>query len=142
MELKQQNESLIFDKKILQKQVEKYEEDYLNKSIEFTSENSTEQLKLLIADVAFVRSADNYVEIVFKEGEQFKKQLIRNTLKNVELQLKPYSHFIRVHRICIVNAHYIEKLHKNYSKHWLTLKGSNEEIPVSRQYLLMLKETI
>jgi hypothetical protein len=141
-ELRLQNHTLIIEKKILQKEVEKYEEDYLNKSIEFTSENSSEHLSFLIADVAFVRSADNYVEIVYKEGEIFKNQLIRNTLKNIELQLKPYSHFIRVHRICIVNAHYIEKLHRNYSKHWLTLKGNDKEIPVSRQYLLKIKETI
>jgi Response regulator of the LytR/AlgR family len=141
-ELRQQNDVLIREKKSIQQQVEKYEEDSLNKSIEFVSENNTENLRLLIADVAFIRSADNYVEIVFKEGESFKKTLIRNTLKNIELQIKPYSNFIRCHRICIVNTHYIEKLHRNYSTHWLTISGFPEQIPVSRQYLLKLKETI
>ena len=141
-ELRQQNDALIREKKSIQQQVEKYEEDSLNKSIEFVSENNTENLRLLIADVAFIRSADNYVEIVFKEGESFKKTLIRNTLKNIELQIKPYSNFIRCHRICIVNTHYIEKLHRNYSAHWLTISGFPEQIPVSRQYLLKLKEAI
>ncbi|MBA7540322.1 hypothetical protein ES705_32618 [subsurface metagenome] len=141
-ELRQQNESLIKEKKIIQKQVETYEEDYLNKSIEFISENSTENLNLLIADIAFIKSADNYVEIVYKEGDDFKKKLIRNTLKNIEQQIKPYSNFIRCHRICIVSTHYIEKLNKNYNNHWLTIKGNNEQIPVSRQYLLKLKEIL
>ena len=141
-ELRHQNETLIVEKKIIQKQVEKYEEDYLNKSIEFVSENNTENLNLLIADVAFVKSADNYVEIVYKEGENFKKKLIRNTLKNIEQQIKPYSNFIRCHRICIVNMHWIEKLNRNYNTHWLTIKGFEEQIPVSRQYLLKLKETL
>jgi len=140
-ELKQQNGALIIEKKIIQKQVEKYEEDYLNKSIDFSSENSTETFTLLIADVVFIKSADNYVEIIYKDGDQFKKKLLRNTLKNIEQQIKSYSNFIRCHRICIVNTHSIEKLHRNYNNHWLTIRGYNEQIPVSRQYLLKIKET-
>ena len=140
--LRQENESLIKEKEIKEKQIEKYEEDYLNKSIEFFSENSTENFKLLIAEVAFIKSADNYVEIVYKEGEDYKKKLLRNTLKNIEQQTKPYSNFIRCHRICIVNSNYIEKLNRNYSNHWLAIKRYNERIPVSRQYLLKLKEIL
>jgi DNA-binding LytR/AlgR family response regulator len=141
-ELKQQNQSLIIEKKIIQKQIEKYEEDYLIKSVEFVSDNNSESLHLLIADIAFIKSADNYVEIVYKEADLFKKKLIRNTLKNIEQQIKPYSNFIRCHRICIVNSHYIEKLNRDYNNHWLTLKGYPEQIPVSRQYLLKLKESL
>lgn len=141
-ELKLQNEALIKEKEAILDQVEKYEEDYLTKTVEFISDSSTENLSLLIADVAFIKSADNYVEIVFKEGEELKSKLIRNTLKNIELQLKPYSNFIRSHRICIVNTHYIEKLEKENTNHWIMIKGFNERIPVSRQYLLKLKETI
>jgi len=140
--LRQENESLIKEKEIKEKQIEKYEEDYLNKSIEFFSENSNENFKLLIAEVAFIKSADNYVEIVYKEGEDYKKKLLRNTLKNIEQQTKPYSNFIRCHRICIVNSNYIEKLNRNYSNHWLAIKRYNERIPVSRQYLLKLKEIL
>ena len=75
-ELRQQNESLIEDKKIILKQVEKYEEDYLNISVEFISENKNENLDLLIADIAFIKSADNYVEIVYKEGDNFMKKVL------------------------------------------------------------------
>jgi DNA-binding LytR/AlgR family response regulator len=140
--LRQQNDLLVVEKKIVQKQVEKYEEDYLNKSVEFISENINENFNLLIAEVAFIRSADNYVEIVYKEGDAFKKKLIRNTLKNIEQQIKQYSNFLRCHRICIVNVHFIEKLNRNNESHWLTIKGLNEQLPVSRQYLLKLKEAL
>lgn len=141
-ELKLQNEALIIEKKIIQKQIEKYEEDYLNKSIEFVSENISENFSLQIAEVVLIKSADNYVEIVYTEGDMFKKKLIRNTLKNIEQQIKPYSNFIRCHRICIVNTHFIEKLNRNYNSHWLTIKGYSEQVPVSRQYLLKFKETL
>lgn len=141
-QLKQQNESLIRQKETIQKQIDNHEEADNNKSIEFISENSTENLNLRVRDVAFIKSADNYVEIFFKEGDQFKKKLIRNTLKNIEQQLKPYTGFIRCHRICIVNAYHVEKLNKELNTHWLTITGYDEQIPVSRQYLLKLKETL
>jgi DNA-binding LytR/AlgR family response regulator len=141
-ELRSQNELLIGERKLIQKKVEEYEEDNLNKTIVFNSENSTESISFLIAEVAFINSADNYVEIVYKEGGNFKKKLIRNTLRNIELQIKPYSNFIRCHRICIVNMHFVEKLDKSYSNTSITIKGYPDPIPVSRQYLLKLKEAL
>jgi hypothetical protein len=141
-ELKQQNEALILEKKMIQHQIEMYEEDMLNKTIEFISENNTENLKLFVSEIAFIKSADNYVEVVYKEGDLIKKKLLRNTLKNIEIQLKPYTNFIRCHRICIINMHFVEKLNRSFNNHWLTIKGYEEQIPVSRQYLLKLKEAL
>jgi DNA-binding LytR/AlgR family response regulator len=141
-ELTQQNDSLILEKKIFQHQIEKYQEDMLNKTIELASESNMENLNILVSELTLVKSADNYVEIIYKEGNVLKKRLIRNTLKNIELQLKQYSNFIRCHRICIVNLHYIEKLNRNFNNHWLSIKGYSEQIPVSRQYLMKLKESL
>jgi DNA-binding LytR/AlgR family response regulator len=140
--LKKQNELLLQERKIYEGKIEQFEEELLNKTIEFYSDTNSESLKFQIAEIAFVKSADNYVEIVFKEGETLKKRLLRNTLKNIELQLKQYTSFIRCHRICIVNKHYIEKLNKNFSNYSLTIKGFPELIPVSRQYLFKLRESV
>jgi len=141
-ELRIQNESLLKEIRIVTEHPEKYGKDFLNKSIEFISENSAEKLNLVIADVILMRSADNYVEIVYKEVADIKKRLIRNTLKNVEKQVNLYSNFIRCHRTCIINTHYINKLNRRFNNYWLTLKDINDNIPVSRQYLLKIKENI
>jgi len=138
----QQNNLLISERKIIQKQIERYEEDNLNKSISFVSETGNESLTLLIAELVFVQSADNYVEIGYSEDANIRKKLIRNTLKNVEVQLKQYSNFIRCHRSYIVNIRYIEKLQRDFSSHWITVKGYPEKIPVSRQYLQKLREIL
>jgi DNA-binding LytR/AlgR family response regulator len=82
------------------------------------------------------------VEIAYSEDANIRKKLIRNTLKNIEIQLKQYSNFIRCHRTYIVNVHYIEKLHHDFSSHWITIKGYPEKIPVSRQYLQKLREIL
>jgi hypothetical protein len=137
-----QNESLVAERKSIQKQIEKYEEENLNKSIEFISESGTGNITLPVSEVVLIQSADNYVALVHVEGEKIKKTLIRNTLKNIEHQLRSYSNFIRCHRTSIVNMHYIEKLNRNYGTYSLSMKGYNDKIPVSRQYLLKLKETL
>jgi len=141
-ELKQQNESLLSQKETMQNRVQQYEEDYQNKSVEFVSDNNTENLVLPVGGVVFMKSADNYVEVVFREGDGFKKKLLRTTLRNIEQQTKAYSNFTRCHRTSIVNTFDVEKLHRKFNNHWLTIKGYPEEIPVSRQYLLKIKEVM
>jgi DNA-binding LytR/AlgR family response regulator len=141
-ELKQQNESLLSQKETIQNRVRQYEDDYLNKSIEFTSDNHSENLVLPVAEVVLMKSADNYVEVVYREGDSFKKKLLRTTLRNIEQQTKPYSNFTRCHRTSIVNTFYVERLHRKFNNHWLTIKGYPKEIPVSRQYLLKLREIL
>ncbi len=138
-ELKSQNESLIDQQVVSQKMLEKPEDELLSKSIEIISENQNENLNLLISDIAFIRSADNYVEVTKRSGDEFRKVLVRSTLKNIEQQLKIYPNFVRSHRTCIVNSHYIEKLNRSFNQNWLRLKGIEEKIPVSRQYLLLVK---
>ena len=113
-----------------------------NPVIEIESENKTEHVKMLADDVAFIKSADNYVEIVFREDGEMKKRLIRNTLKNIEEQIKSCTNFLRCHRICIVNTSHIEKLQRFRSNYVISIKGISEKIPVSRQYLLKLKESV
>lgn len=141
-ELKQRNEALESASRSNNQQIEKLKEDYLNKTVTFNSENNSEAINLLLYELVLIKSADNYVEIVYKEGEHFAKKLLRNTMKNIEFQLRPYANFIRCHRICIVNSHHIHKLETKNQSHWVTIMGYEEQIPVSRQYLLKVKEAI
>lgn len=140
--LKSTNSLLVKEKKATILKIEKYENDYLNKTVEFTSENKNENIRLLIADVAVIKSADNYVEIIFKEEDKFKVALVRNALKNIEKEISVYSNFIRCHRTAIVNTHFIEKLNTNYNNHSISVKSYDKTIPVSRQYLIKIKEAI
>lgn len=141
-DLKQQIELLTAEKAKPQKEILKHEDSYLIKSVVFTSDNGSDNLTVRVSDITLIKSADNYVEIAFMENKLIKKKLIRNTLKNVEQLIKPYPNFVRCHRICIVNTLYVEKLNKKFNNYWITIKGSDDQIPVSRQYLLKLKESI
>jgi DNA-binding LytR/AlgR family response regulator len=141
-DLKKQREELRDELEVFKGKVNQYEADSFDQPIEFISESNTDNFKLLTSDVALIKSADNYVEIVYNEGDGLKSKLIRNTLKNIELQLKVNENFVRCHRTCIVNVSYVEKLAKDMGNHWLSIKGHNKRIPVSRQYLLKIKEAL
>lgn len=116
--------------------------EYLSQTIDFTSENSSENLILPAEDVVFIKSADNYVEVTYRDKDMPKTKLLRNTLKKIEVQLETYPDFIRCHRICIVNMHHVQNLESKNQSHWLKIKDYEEPIPVSRQYLLKIKERI
>ncbi len=108
----------------------------------FSSENKSEFIKLQLDDLVLIKSADNYVEIMYKDNERIQQKLIRNTLKNIEAQLNKYSEFIRCHRTYIVNKKFVLDFSRGYTGYRLKLSGYNEEIPVSRQYLLMVRNAI
>ena len=122
--------------------LEKYNLENQVHSIELFSENRTEKIELHVTDLALIKSADNYIELFYKENGQIKKKLIRNTLKNVEEQLNKYNVFIRCHRTCLVNIKYAVKLVRYEGGYKIRLSEYEEEIPVSRQYLLSVKEAI
>lgn len=140
--LHQKNKRLIIEQAELKKQLKQSEDDSMNITVDFRSESGSESIQLLANDITLIRSADNYVQILFREGEGYQKKLIRNTLKNIEQQLTPYDSFIRCHRTCIVNSRFVEKLHTKSNNLFLLIRGMEEKIPVSRQYLLKLKEAL
>jgi DNA-binding LytR/AlgR family response regulator len=128
------------ENRMVQEKLKQFSESYSNRFIELISDNGSDNIRIPVSEVVFVKSADNYVEVGFREGGEVKKKMIRNTLKNIEKQLEEFNNFIRTHRSCIVNIQYIDKLNKNFNTYWLTLDETREIIPVSRQYLMGVKE--
>ncbi|MCG6191093.1 LytR/AlgR family response regulator transcription factor [Maribellus maritimus] len=132
--------NLLEEKIIMQDKLKQFSESYANKFVELNSENESDNIRIQVSEIIFVKSADNYVEVGFRDGGEFRKKMIRNTLKNIEKQLKEFKNFVRTHRSCIVNIQYIDKLNKNFNTYWLTLIDTKETVPVSRQYLMAVKD--
>jgi len=130
-------ENIINLKLKLQEQVENGEE-----LIQFISDNKSENVRVHPGDVLLLNSAENYVEVVFMKDNVRQQKLIRTTLKNVEEQLRKYPEFIRCHRTNIINTKYILKLVSNYQGHRLVIHDYDKEVPVSRQYLLRVREIL
>lgn len=133
---------LLSDTRSMQSKLKQFSESYSNKFIEIVSDNESDNFRIQVSEIVFVKSADNYVEIGFHDEGGVKKKMIRNTLRNVEQQLIEFNNFIRTHRTSLVNIQYIDKLNKNFNSYWLSLDKTKETIPVSRQYLMAVKDLL
>ncbi len=107
--------------------------------IEIYSDNRLEKLVLEPENLILVRSAENYVEIVFLENGAVHKKLLRTTMISIEDQLRSCPDLVRCHRTCIINIGSVEKLQRTAQGTKLRVVDYDEEIPVSRQYLLGVK---
>jgi len=110
------------------------------KIIEINSNNKNQNFSAPINDIYYMESMQNYVSIFFKKDDEFKKELVRNTLKNIEAQLGT-SPLIRCHRSFIVNKELIENVDGNAQGLNLKLKDLEDfVVPVSRKYIPILRE--
>jgi DNA-binding LytR/AlgR family response regulator len=82
------------------------------------------------------------VEIFYEEEDELKRKMLRNTLKNIEYQLNYLPGFLRSHRTSIVNIDHAEDLKRKYNSYYLDLHKIDEPVPVSRQYLVRIKEAL
>ncbi len=143
------NKSLEMIISVLQKQnkdyfkrMKEFEKNGSNEKIEIISENKFENFKVCYKDIIAIKSADNYIKVYIIRNNVVEMKIIRNTLKNIESQLIKRREFIRCHRTSVVNVEYVNKLVKNYSGYSLEINELKENIPVSRQYLIIVKEAL
>jgi hypothetical protein len=89
------------------------------------------QLELRLDTILYLQSAANYVEIIYLQEDQIKKELLRNTLKAVAAQL-PDDQFLRVHRSFLVQLDKVEAVTGNAQGYKLHFTQDIAPIPVSR----------
>lgn len=72
-------------------------------------------------------ASDNYTHFYLRDG---RKIIASRTLKDIEEQLKPFMHFVRVHHSFVVNLNEIVKYVRGEGGHLIMNDGST--VPVSR----------
>ncbi len=110
--------------------------------ISLIAENGKDKFESDLNDILFVRSAGNYVEIFWKDFEVVRKELLRNSLNNVEKVLKNYSNIFKCHRTCLVNVDNINKLAGSSQSYKVVFDGVDDIIPVSRTCSKELQQLI
>lgn len=92
-------------------------------------------LTLQPSNLLLLKAEDNYVHIFYLNGNAVKKELVRNSLKKLELQLAGHG-FTRSHRSYMVNLSRVILFKKNSKGHYLLIDGLEDvTIPVSTSYL-------
>jgi hypothetical protein len=111
-----------------------------NEHIRIESENGKEVFEEDLKSIILIQSASNYIEIFYREGAVIRKQMIRQTLNNVESLLSKFSTIKKCHRCCLVNMDQISRLTGTYPNYSLEVNGLDFRIPVSRQNVVKFRK--
>ena len=112
------------------------------KLVHFESDYKKDNLSLKVSLILFVRSADNYIEVYWKEGQTVKKQMVRCSLLKAEEILKDYKFIFKSHRSYLVNINHIDKIEGSTQGYRLYFESVDFPVPVSKNYAHMLKKLI
>ncbi len=112
-----------------------------NQMVALYSGNRLQRHDFIAHNLFCISAEGNYVDVLYKDKE-IKSVLIRNTLKNIERQLKDYPVFFRCHRSFIVNIRRIAKAEGNAQGVRLTIEGLERKITVSRSYYNKFKKLL
>jgi DNA-binding LytR/AlgR family response regulator len=108
----------------------------------FSDKGGKEKLSLRLQDVFYIESNDNYVHIHFLVGEKKQKLLLRNTIKNLEIDLMPFN-IVRCHRSFLVNVLNVKRKEKQTKGSVFYLKDlENTLVPISKSYSSEMNKTL
>ncbi|MEL6591484.1 MAG: LytTR family DNA-binding domain-containing protein, partial [Bacteroidota bacterium] len=111
-----------------------------NNLLSLVADNQKDRLELAINDLLFMRSADNYVEILYRSGKEVKRILLRATLSRFAKQLENYTSLMRCHRAFVVNLRRIEGFSGDSQGYKLRMEGTDDRVSVSRRYIPPFRE--
>ncbi len=112
------------------------------KIVYFNSDYQKDSLAIKVNLLLFIRSANNYIEIFWKEGETIKNQMVRLSLTNAEALLKEYRFILKCHRSYMVNVNYIDRIEGNSQGYKLFFQQISFPIPVSKNLVGKLQESL
>lgn len=101
--------------------------------IEIDSRLKKEKLSFFPSQFIYAEADGNYIVFYLSDGDAVKKKTIRNSITNIEKQLAHIPHFFRTHRAFIVNLKKVSGREGNVAGFRLSIKGSKQQVPVSRQ---------
>ena len=119
------------EKKSIEEQLVHFESNYVK-------DNLSIKVNLLL----FIRAANNYIEVFWKEGDGIKNQMIRTSLGKAEELLKEHKFMFKCHRSYMVNMRSIDKIEGNIQGYKIFFENIDFSIPVSKNFAFKLKQLL
>jgi len=109
--------------------------------ISFHDEKGVLRITIMLENLLYIDSADNYVTIHYLNKTKLSHFLIRNSLKWMDENLTKESQLVRCHRSYIVNLDMVKVIRKNKGGIFMELDVVNTpDIPVSNSYYEQVME--
>jgi hypothetical protein len=100
--------------------------------IRISSQLKKEDLSFYPNEFLYAESDGNYVIFFINRDNAVKKEIIRNSINNIEQQLSHIPYFLRTHRAFIVNLKKVRSKQGNTLGYVIKLTGTDIKLPVSR----------
>ncbi len=113
-----------------------------DKLVHFVSDYQKDNLSIRVSMILFIRSANNYIEVFWKEDQVVKSQMVRCSLTKAEEILKDDTFIFKCHRSYMANINHIEKIEGSSQGYRLFFEKIDFPVPVSKNYSDKLKELI
>ena len=113
-----------------------------DEKVRISAENNKDKIEINQSDFIYIGSTGNYIQVFYLVKNELKSILLRNTLKQIEEQVKDCPAILKCHRAFLVNKDKILRVKGNSQGLRLVLKDTTDEIPVSRNYSKSLREII
>lgn len=97
------------------------------------------RLSLKSEDLLYFESSDNYVTVHFRKNQRISREMIRNSMKNIETDFEAFN-CIRCHRSFIVNLHNVSSIKKDGRAYTVNIEGVAFQIPISRGYVKSVQD--
>jgi len=110
--------------------------------VTLTGENKGDNLQLALAQLLFIKSADNYCELAIFSDNKVSNKLLRSSLTGILKQLPCHSTVHRCHRSYAVNLALVELSTGNAGGLQLLMKPIGITVPVSRSYVDVIKQAL
>lgn len=103
--------------------------------VNISSSLKRESLSFYASELIFTNSDGNYVFFYLFRDHKIKKVPIRNSISNIEDQLKQIPYYFRCHRAFIINLNMVQSKKGNALGYQLRMANCEDKIPVSRKYV-------
>ena len=110
------------------------------KIVHLKSDYEKDDLSLDVNTLLFIRSANNYIEVFWKENDIVGSQLVRCTLRYAEETFKDYPFIFKCHRAFIVNINKVKKVEGKPQGYTLYLEDDTHTVTVSRNLIPQFKK--
>lgn len=109
-----------------------------DKLLDIKDEKGVIRFSVSVEQVLYFESADNYVFIYYARDAKVEKEMVRNSMKNIESLVEGLP-IVRCHRSFMINLKRIEFVNYEKTKCQIKLKELDSFIPVSRKYFPQFK---
>ncbi len=107
--------------------------------IVFKQERGGNNFKVPLDKFIYAESEGNYLLVHYLENNLVQSQKVRTTIKQMEEEYSEFNNLFRSHRAYWVNMNFVENVNGNSRGYTLFIKDIQQEIPVSRKYIPLLK---